>query len=111
MKKATEYVRSNNNVKGKPNLTVASFCEWLNNDLLPNVTLEPGFPRKLSLETARKWLHELGFSVVTSTFVDGHERENVVEYRTKFLRNLGFLTEDTEEAKLALRNVGLVSPN
>ena len=58
-------------------------------------------------------MHELGFDVdVVSkkkgTFVDGHEREDVVAYRTKFVRrmvSLGFLNPDnapTDEAKNAL---------
>ena len=45
--------------------------------------LEPGYPRKVSVQTARKWMHELGFEVVVKkkgTFVDGHERSDVVEY-------------------------------
>ena len=49
--------------------------------LLPNETLEPGYPRKLGVETCRKWMHELGFEVVAKrkgTFVDGHERPDVV---------------------------------
>ena len=43
--------------------------------------------------------------VSKGTFVDGHERDNVVEYRKTFLRRmlaLGFLNESnapTEEAK------------
>jgi len=53
-KKATEYIRSNAAVKGRPNLTAADFCVWVNESLLPNSTLEPGFPRKICLETARK---------------------------------------------------------
>ena len=118
-RKAVKYVRNNSNVKGKPNLTISSFSEWVNEDLLPNETLEPGFPRKVSVETARMWLHELGFEVVAKkkgTFVDGHEREDVVEYRTKFLRKmigLGFLNEanaPTAEALVALRNVNIPSP-
>ncbi len=40
-KKATEYVRSNAAVKGRPNLTSIDFCCWVNNSLLPNSTLEP----------------------------------------------------------------------
>ena len=44
-KKATRYIRDNASVKGKPNLTAGKFCQWVNNDLLPNETLEPGFPR------------------------------------------------------------------
>ena len=63
-RKATEHIRSNNVVKGRPNLTVAGFCEWINEELLPNATLGPGFPRRVSIETARCWLHELGFSVM-----------------------------------------------
>ena len=56
-------------------------------------------------------MHELGFDVVSNkngTFVDGHEREDVVAYRTKFIRrmvSLGFLNTDnapTGEVKNAL---------
>ena len=44
---------------------------------LPNSVLEPGYPRRVSAETARKWLHELGFDVLQmlkGVFIDGHER-------------------------------------
>lgn len=109
-KKATRYIRENANVKGRPNLTIAKFCQWVNDDLF-NSTLEPGFPRKIGVETSRKWMHQLGFSVVNKkkgTFVDGHERDDVVEYRKTFLRRmvaLGFLNRDnapTDEAHYAL---------
>ena len=96
-KKASDYVRANQNIKGKPNMTVTEFCKWINNDLLPNSTLEPGYPRNISLETARRWLHQLGFQFITprkGIFVDGHERDDVVEYRSIFLRRMckiGFL--------------------
>ena len=99
-KTADDYICSNANVKGKPNLTVSQFYHWVTNDLLPNTTLEPGFPRKISVETSRKWMHELGFEVVTKkkgTFVDGHERDDVVEHRRKFFRqmvSMGFLNSD-----------------
>ena len=110
-KKYQKYIRENADVRGRPNLTIRQFCNWVNEDLLPNETLEPVFPRKISPETGRKWMHELGFDVVSKkkgTFVDGHEREDVVAYRTKFLRrmvSLGFLNPDnapTDEAKNAL---------
>ena len=110
-RKATRYIRTNAAVKGQANLTVGKFCQWVNNELLPNETLEPGFPRCIHLETARKWMHEMGFQVLThkkGTFVDGHERADVVEYRKKFLRKLiglGFLNSSnapSEEAKNAL---------
>lgn len=109
--KATRYIRDNANVKGQPNIIITKFCQWVNEDLLPNMTLEPGFPRKIGIETARKWMHELGFSVVVKkkgTYVDGHERDDVVEYRKTFLRRmvaLGFLNRDnapTDEARNAL---------
>lgn len=64
-KKATKYIRENANVKGRPNLTTSSFCRWINNDLLPNVSLPPGYPRRVSIETARRWLHELGFVILS----------------------------------------------
>ena len=59
-KRTSEYVRGNAAAKGRPNLTTVEFCKWVNKSLLPNSTLEPGFPRQISVETARKWLHEMG---------------------------------------------------
>ena len=63
-KRAVKYVRENTVVRGKPNLTASSFCQWVNECLLETQTLEPGFPRRVSIETARKWLLELGFTVM-----------------------------------------------
>ena len=105
-KKTTKYIRENADVKGRPNLTARQFCNWVNKVLLPNETLEPGFPRNTSIETGRKWMHELGFEVLSKkkgTFVDGHERNDVVEYRTKFLCrmvSLGFLNPNNAPRKL-----------
>ena len=62
----------------QPNLTVAKFCQWVNEHFLPSQTLEPGFLRKISHET---WMHQMRFSVVTAkkgAFVDGHECQDVV---------------------------------
>ena len=92
-----QYVRENTNVKGRPNLTKHTFCRWVNEELLPNAVLEPGFPRHVSVETARKWLHEMGFEVLSADkgmCFDGHEREDVVKERGAFLTKLhecGFL--------------------
>ena len=52
--KASRYICDNAAVKGKPNLTAGKFCEWVNDELLPNETLEPGFPRKVSVQTGRR---------------------------------------------------------
>ncbi len=58
--KATKFlIHANAAVKGQPSLTSAAFCQWVNEDLLPNSKLEPGFPSHIGIETARKWLHEL----------------------------------------------------
>ena len=93
----TEYVRQNASVKGRPNLTKHSLCHWINDELLPNENLEPGFPRHISVETARKWLHVLGFEVLSADkgmFFDGHERGDVMKERKVFLEKMvetGFL--------------------
>ena len=109
--KAAQHIREKASVKGASNLTSLSFCQWVNEELLPNEVLEPGFPRRISVETARKWMHEMGFEVQAAkkgSYVDGHERDDVKEYRKKFLRRmvaLGFLNQSnapTEEAKTAL---------
>ena len=68
-------------------MTLYTFCQWVNETLLQNSVLEPAFPRKIGLETAHTWLHKLGFSKITTkkgTYVDGHEREDVIDYRKKF---------------------------
>ena len=110
--RARDYVREDAAPRGRPNLTAAAFCQWVNNELLSNVTLKPGYPTLApSVETARKWLHDLGFDVLQMSkgvFIDGHERPDVVESREKFMRKMtecGFLCPDnapTEEAAQAL---------
>ena len=98
--KVSKYVRENANIKGHPNLTTHSFCRWVNDELLPNEILEPGFPRRVSVETARRWLHELGFESLSSgmgIFFDGHERDDVIAARKVFLDEMamiGFLHPD-----------------
>ena len=104
------YVRENAFVKGSANLTSMLFCQWVNEHLLTNETLEPGCPQSISLETARHWLHELGFKVLSAKkgcFVDGHECADVVESRNKFirmvvLRSLNESNAPTEAAKQSL---------
>ena len=72
-------------------MTAKTFCQWVNEDLLPYSTLQPFFPRHISIETACKWLHHLGFEVIKDgkgIYIDGHEREDVIVYR---MVRLGFL--------------------
>ena len=106
-RKVCTYVHDNGFVKGSANLTMFSFCQWVNEQLLSNETLEPGYPQKICIETARRWLHELGFEVLTAKkgcFVDGHECKDVVEYGNMFLRkmvSLGFLNESNVPTEIA----------
>ena len=89
--KATEWVREHAFVKGEPNMTAESFCEWVNNGLLPSSQLPPHFPRSISLQTAVRWLHHLGLKLVShkkGVYIDGHEREDVVCDRKPFLKVL-----------------------
>ena len=75
-KKAREWVRENGFKKGEPNMTAASFCEYVNSTLLPSSHLPPFFPRTVSLRTAIRWLHHLGFkprSHKKGVYIDGHE--------------------------------------
>ena len=32
----------------------------------PNEALEPGIPRKIAMATTEKWMHEMGFAVLTA---------------------------------------------
>ncbi len=85
----------------------------VNEHLLPNHVLDPGYPRKISVETSRKRLLEMGFSVLdhkkgTYMYVDGHERSDVVEYRQSFLRKLcglGFLNKNNALTPEAVKSL------
>ena len=109
--KVREYVRANAAVKGRPNMTTMDFCKWVNKTLLPNSTLEGGFPRKIALETSRKWLHMLGFEVLCpkkGIFIDGHERPDVVQYQKEFLRRMvkiGFLHSTHAPTESAIQSL------
>ena len=78
MTKVCKYVRENAFAKGSVNLTSMLFCQWVNEHLLTNETLEPGYPQNISVETAWHWLHELVLEVLSAKkgcFVDGHEMQ------------------------------------
>ena len=88
-------LRDNASAKGKPNLTAATFCAWLESNLLPLVRKHhPEAPAKVSIPTATRWLHKLGFnpsSTKKGLYIDGHERKDVVDYRKLYLRKLEVL--------------------
>ena len=85
---ARSYVRSTAYRKGEPNLTTEMFCQWV----------KESFSVDICTETARCWLHHLGFNISNhqkGVFFDGHEREDVVVYRSDFLEKLAKLDETT----------------
>jgi hypothetical protein len=93
-RKAAEWVRANAFLKGQPNMTAQSFCVWVNEDLLPSSHLPPHFPRRVSFRTSIRWLHHLGFKPVShrkGVYIDGHERDDVVLHRGKYLREMAAL--------------------
>ena len=73
-----EYVRENAAPRGRPNLTSGAFCQWVNNELLPNTVLDPGYPCSVSVET---WVHELGF--------DGQRGCSLMAMRARMLWSQG----------------------
>ncbi len=91
-------------VKGQP---AGSFCQWVNECLLPSSCLEAGFPRKISVETGRKWLDKLVLQANKGAYFDGVD---VIEYRNTFLKTMitcGFLHPEqapTDEAQRAFPN-------
>ena len=86
-----------------------SFSEWIN----CNLHLELGLPASLELRerTATRWLHVLNFNVGDvsrkGSYIDGHERADVLEYRKEFLARvekyqlkMPIYTGDTMETRI-----------
>ena len=93
-----KWIRENPSCKEKPNLTAKMFSSWVNAELLPHVRQHhPSVRQEISAVTATRWLHKLhnlGFyptSTKKGFYIDGHERQDVVEYRKLFLRKLEIL--------------------
>ena len=77
--------------KGEANMTAKSFSQWVNEELLPLHNLPANLPQSISVRTATRWLHPLGYFPLfhkRGAYVDGHEREDVVKCRDKFLKEL-----------------------
>ena len=93
---ASMWVREHACKKGEANMTAKSFCQWVNEDLLPSHNLPPNLPRSISVRTATRWLHQLGYRPLShkkGAYVDGHEREDVVKSRDEYLKELKHLQE------------------
>ena len=92
--KAATWVQSNSSIKGQPNMTASKFCDWVNTELLPNVSVPPGCPFQIKKRTATRWLHDLGFrpqSHKKGIYIDGHECTDITEYRSLYIRKLEIL--------------------
>jgi hypothetical protein len=78
---ATKYVREHGYNKGTPNLTMADFIHWVDEE----------WDVEICAETARTWLHQMGFSYrqfSKGIYFDGHERDDVVQHRKEYLVSL-----------------------
>jgi len=63
----------------------------VNSVIIPSLGLNTG-GHKISESTACRWLTKLGYELKEmkkGIYVDGHEREDVVTYRNKFLKEFG----------------------
>ena len=72
-------------------MTAGAFCEHANNHLLPSSHLPPFFPHSISLRTAVRWLHHLGFKPrdhKKGVYINGHKREDVVKHRERYLKQM-----------------------
>jgi len=50
---ALEWVRANNNITGKKNMTANNFCSWVNSTLFPEARRHhPNLPTKINNHTA-----------------------------------------------------------
>ena len=72
-------------------MTAGKFCQWANDVLLSSHVLSSNMPQTISVCTANRWLHQLGFTPQShkeGPYVDGHEREDVVKSREEFLKQI-----------------------
>ena len=87
-----EYLRTNRPELGSEELNTP---EGLEESILSGSTVrsDGNIDRRAGIRsrTARKWLNRLGYKwkeVQKGVFFDGHEREDVVEYRETFLNDV-----------------------
>ena len=76
--------------------TPENFHKALNEGLLREVSQLS--PNEVSLDTARRWMHFLGFSAERHKkgyYVDGHERQDVVQHRQRYLDQMALIEPRT----------------
>ena len=77
-------------------MTTKSFCQLVNEELLPSHNFPHNLPRSISVCTATWWLHQLEYHLLSQkkgAHVDGREREGVVTCRNEFPKELEDLRE------------------
>ena len=102
---ARDFVRKHSIKKGEPNMSVASFQQFVNTTILSSVKQsddKKGLSNKILNEgiaesTARMWLHYMGCFFRArrkDVFYDGHERPDNVQYRQQYVpRYLNYMND------------------
>jgi hypothetical protein len=76
--------------ENKFDATPALLQKYVNQEVLPVIGVS-NEKTGISLSTAARWLHALGWvrsEAKKGVYIDGHERPDVVEYRKKFLQKM-----------------------
>ena len=105
--KCKEFIRKEACVKGKPNMTVSDFQIFVNKEIIPNLVVgedtrglyKDTFEKGVTSDTARQWLHHLGCYFKEGrkdVYYDGHERPDVIQYRSEFLPRFLHYFEDSD---------------
>ncbi|GBB90989.1 hypothetical protein RclHR1_18070004 [Rhizophagus clarus] len=71
------------------NTTPTSFKKFIENELFPNIGITK--EKSIALITATRWLNVLGYSFQQyrrRIYYDGHERDDVLQYRKEFLEKM-----------------------
>src|SRR5262249_19872730 len=73
---------------------IRQFTEFIETEVIPGLGIE--WKTTISERTARVWLEKLGWEYKDHSkdvYFDGHERDDVVEYRRNFLQEIAGLRE------------------
>lgn len=116
----TDWIKSKSNPKGQANMTVHDFRTYLNDVIMAQVAASSSGDHdpfkglritairdadgkiarhEVCLRTAHVWLRKLGFTYdgsKKSVYYDGHDREDVLEYRKGYLHKYHDLRECAE---------------
>ncbi|EXX54095.1 hypothetical protein RirG_237730 [Rhizophagus irregularis DAOM 197198w] len=71
------------------NTTPATFKKFVENELFPAIGIAK--EKSITIMTTTRWLKVLGYSFQQyrrGIYYDGHEREDILQYRKKFLENI-----------------------